>query len=130
MFERFTERARQVVVLAQEEARTANCGYVGVEHILLALLREEEGLAARVLNSLDVTVEKVRASAERRYTGSGDEPRADGKLLPFTPRAKKVLEMSSARGAVPRPQLHRHRAHPARASSAMNDNIALGNPTR
>jgi ATP-dependent Clp protease ATP-binding subunit ClpC len=93
MFERFTERGRQVVVLAQEEARTANCGYVGVEHILLALLREEEGLAARVLNSLDVTVEKARASAERRYTGSG-EPREDGKLLPFTPRTQKVLEMA------------------------------------
>jgi ATP-dependent Clp protease ATP-binding subunit ClpC len=93
MFERFTERGRQVVVLAQEEARTANCGYVGVEHILLGLLREEEGLAARVLNSLDVTVEKARASVERRYTGSG-EPREDGKLLPFTPRTQKVLEMA------------------------------------
>jgi ATP-dependent Clp protease ATP-binding subunit ClpC len=92
MFERFTERGRQVVVLAQEEARTANCGYVGVEHILLGLLREEEGLAAKVLNSLDVTVEKARAGAERRYTGG--EPREDGMLLPFTPRTQKVLQMA------------------------------------
>jgi ATP-dependent Clp protease ATP-binding subunit ClpA len=92
MFERFTERARQVVVLAQEEARAANLGYIGTEHVLLGLLREEEGVAAKVLNDLGVTADKVRASAERRYMG-GDEPRADGKL-PFTPRAKKVLEMS------------------------------------
>src|ERR687887_587345 len=61
MFERFTERARQVVVLAQEEARTLKHNYIGTEHILLGLLREEEGLAARVLESLDITVERVRA---------------------------------------------------------------------
>ena len=58
MFERFTERARQVVVLAQEEARTLKHNYIGTEHILLGLLREEEGLAARVLESLDITVER------------------------------------------------------------------------
>src|SRR4028118_1184514 len=63
MFERFTERARQVVVLAQEEARTLKHNYIGTEHILLGLLREEEGLAARVLESLDITVERVRARA-------------------------------------------------------------------
>ena len=61
MFERFTERARQVVVLAQEEARILKHNYIGTEHILLGLLREEEGLAARVLESLDITVERVRA---------------------------------------------------------------------
>jgi len=63
MFERFTERARQVVVLAQEEARTLKHNYIGTEHILLGLLREEEGLAARVLESLDITVERVRAQS-------------------------------------------------------------------
>src|SRR4028118_110088 len=62
MFERFTERARQVVVLAQEEARTLKHNYIGTEHILLGLLREEEGLAARVLESLDITVERGRGA--------------------------------------------------------------------
>src|ERR687889_468618 len=70
MFERFTERARQVVVLAQEEARTLKHNYIGTEHILLGLLREEEGLAARVLESLDITVERVRAQVVR-IVGSG-----------------------------------------------------------
>ncbi len=65
MFERFTERARQVVVLAQEEARILKHNYIGTEHILLGLLREEEGLAARVLESLDITVERVRAQVVR-----------------------------------------------------------------
>src|ERR671932_751263 len=72
MFERFTERARQVVVLAQEEARTLKHNYIGTEHILLGLLREEEGLAARVLESLDITVERVRAQVVR-IVGSGNE---------------------------------------------------------
>src|SRR5919199_1327867 len=72
MFERFTERARQVVVLAQEEARTLKHNYIGTEHILLGLLREEEGLAARVLESLDITVERVRAQVVR-IVGSGEE---------------------------------------------------------
>ena len=65
MFERFTERARQVVVLAQDEARALKHNYIGTEHILLGLLREEEGLAARVLESLDITVEEVRAQVAR-----------------------------------------------------------------
>src|ERR671925_655131 len=65
VFERFTERARQVVVLAQDEARALKHNYIGTEHILLGLLREEEGLAARVLESLDITVEEVRAQAAR-----------------------------------------------------------------
>src|ERR671932_607100 len=73
MFERFTERARQVVVLAQEEARTLKHNYIGTEHILLGLLREEEGLAARVLESLDITVERVRAQVVR-IVGAGDAP--------------------------------------------------------
>src|SRR5688572_19540593 len=89
MFERFTERARQVVVLAQDEARALKHNYIGTEHILLGLLREEEGLAARVLESLDITVEEVRAQVAR-IVGQGDEVTTG--QIPFTPRAKKVLQ--------------------------------------
>jgi ATP-dependent Clp protease ATP-binding subunit ClpC len=92
VFERFTERARQVVVLAQDEARALGHNYIGTEHILLGLLREEEGLAARVLESLDVTVEEVRAQV-KRLVGEGDEEIVTGQI-PFTPRAKKVLELA------------------------------------
>src|SRR5512132_2189862 len=91
LFERFTERARQVVVLAQEEARQLKHNYIGTEHILLGLLREEEGLAARVLESLDITVERVRAQVVR-IVGSGEEVTSG--QIPFTPRAKKVLELA------------------------------------
>jgi ATP-dependent Clp protease ATP-binding subunit ClpA len=91
VFERFTERARQVVVLAQDEARALKHNYIGTEHILLGLLREEEGLAARVLESLDVNVEEVRLQVGR-IVGQGDEVTAG--QIPFTPRAKKVLELS------------------------------------
>ena len=91
MFERFTERARQVVVLAQEEARSLKHNYIGTEHLLLGLLREEEGVAARVLDGLDVSVEEVRAAVVR-IVGSGEEsPQGQ---IPFTPRAKKVLELA------------------------------------
>src|ERR687897_613181 len=91
VFERFTERARQVVVLAQDEARALKHNYIGTEHILLGLLREEEGLAARVLESLDITVEEVRAQVSR-IVGQGDEVTSG--QIPFTPRAKKVLELA------------------------------------
>jgi ATP-dependent Clp protease ATP-binding subunit ClpC len=91
LFERFTERARQVVVLAQEEARTLKHNYIGTEHILLGLLREEEGLAARVLESLDITTERVRSQVVR-IVGSGEEVTSG--QIPFTPRAKKVLELA------------------------------------
>ena len=91
MFERFTERARQVVVLAQDEARALKHNYIGTEHILLGLLREEEGLAARVLESLDITVEEVRAQIAR-IVGQGDE--VTNGQIPFTQRAKKVLDLS------------------------------------
>ncbi|MBA3364639.1 MAG: UvrB/UvrC motif-containing protein, partial [Actinobacteria bacterium] len=90
-FERFTERARQVVVLAQDEARALKHNYIGTEHILLGLLREEEGLAASVLESLDITVEEVRAQVAR-IVGQGDEVTTG--QIPFTPRAKKVLELA------------------------------------
>jgi ATP-dependent Clp protease ATP-binding subunit ClpA len=91
VFERFTERARQVVVLAQDEARLFKHNYIGTEHILLGLLREEEGLAARVLESRDITLEEVRGQVAR-VVGQGDE--APTGQVPFTPRAKKVLELS------------------------------------
>ena len=89
MFEQFTERARQVVVLAQEEARTLRHEYIGTEHVLLGLLREEESLAARVLESLNITAERVSLQVVR-IVGLGEE--AGSGQLPFTPRAKKVLE--------------------------------------
>jgi hypothetical protein len=91
MFERFTERARQVVVLAQEEARGLTHHYIGTEHLLLGLLREEEGLAARVLESLDITVERARLEVAQ-IVGRGEEPTGDA--IPFTPRAKHVLELA------------------------------------
>jgi ATP-dependent Clp protease ATP-binding subunit ClpC len=90
MFERFTERARQVVVLAQDEARSLRHNYIGTEHLLLGLLREEEGLAARVLESLDVSLDEVRAQVAR-IVGQGDT--VETGQIPFTPRAKKVLEL-------------------------------------
>jgi ATP-dependent Clp protease ATP-binding subunit ClpC len=91
VFERFTERARQVVVLAQAEARALNHNYIGTEHLLLGLLRKEEGVGAKVLESLGVTLEEVRAQVAR-IVGHGEEV-ASG-TIPFTPRAKRVLELS------------------------------------
>ncbi len=91
MFERFTERARQVVVFAQEEARALKHNYIGTEHLLLGLLREEEGVAARVLDDFDVSIEEVRAAVVQ-VVGSGEE--APQGQIPFTPRAKKVLELA------------------------------------
>ncbi len=93
MFERFTERARHVVVAAQEEARALERGYIGTEHLLLGLLREREGLdlAARVLGDLGIAAEPVRARIVE-IAGSGDKPRR--RQIPFAPRAKKVLELA------------------------------------
>ncbi len=91
MFERFTERARQVVVLAQEEARALKHNYIGTEHLLLGLLREEEGIAAQVLTGLEVTLDEVRIQVAQ-IVGVGDESAAG--QIPFTPRAKKVLELA------------------------------------
>jgi ATP-dependent Clp protease ATP-binding subunit ClpC len=91
VFERFTERARQVVVLAQDEARALKHNYIGTEHLLLGLLREKEGLASQVLDSLGITLEEMRGQVAR-IVGHGDEL-AIG-MIPFTPRAKKVLELS------------------------------------
>jgi ATP-dependent Clp protease ATP-binding subunit ClpA len=91
VFERFTEQARQVIVFAQEEARGLRHNYIGTEHMLLGLLREQEGLAARVLGQLDITVERVRAQM-LRVVSAGEET-VSGQI-PFTPRAKKVLELA------------------------------------
>jgi len=91
MFERFTERARKVVVLAQEEVRRFNHNYLGTEHLLLGLLREDEGVAARALAALDVTVDEVREQVES-IVGYGEE--GMGAQAPFTPRSKKVLELA------------------------------------
>ncbi|BCB90512.1 ATP-dependent Clp protease ATP-binding subunit [Phytohabitans suffuscus] len=91
MFERFTDRARRVVVLAQEEARMLNHDYIGTEHILLGLIHEGDGVAARSLQSLGVSLEGVRQQVEE-IIGQGQQ--AAGQHIPFTPRAKKVLELS------------------------------------
>jgi len=91
VFERFTEPARQVVVLAQDEARELKHNYIGTEHVLLGLLREEAGLGARALTSLGVTLDGARAQVAQ-IVGHGDEVTPG--QIPFTPRAKKVLELS------------------------------------
>jgi predicted ArsR family transcriptional regulator len=91
MFERFTDRARRVVVLAQEEARMLNHNYIGTEHILLGLIYEGEGVAAQVLESLGISLEAVRQQVEE-IIGQGQ--RAPSGHIPFTPRAKKVLKLS------------------------------------
>ncbi len=91
MFERFTDRARRVVVLAQEEARMLSHNYIGTEHILLGLIHEGEGVAAKALESLDISLEAVRAQVEE-IIGQGQQ--APSGHIPFTPRAKKVLELS------------------------------------
>src|ERR1700743_858981 len=91
MFERFTDRARRVVVLAQEEARMLNHNYIGTEHILLGLIHEGEGVAAKSLESLGISLEGVRSQVEE-IIGQGQQ--APSGHIPFTPCAKKVLELS------------------------------------
>ncbi len=91
MFERFTDRARRVVVLAQEEARMLNHNYIGTEHILLGLIHEGEGVAAKALESLNISLEAVRQQVQE-IIGEGQQ--APSGHIPFTPRAKKVLELS------------------------------------
>ena len=91
MFERFTERARRVVVLAREEARMLNQNYIGTEHLLLGLILEGEGVAAKALENLDISLEDVRLQVEK-IIGKGEATSMGH--IPFTPRAKKVLELS------------------------------------
>ena len=111
MFERFTDRARRVVVLAQEEARMLNHNYIGTEHILLGLIHEGEGVAAKALESLGISLEAVRAA------GRGDHrpgPAGAERAHPVHAARQEGPRAVAARGAAARPQLHRHRAHPAR----------------
>ncbi len=91
MFERFTSQSRRVVVMAQEEARKLNHGWIGTEHLLLGLLAEGQDTAARVLASADITLEAVRREVEA-VVGRGEQPPSGH--IPFTPRAKKCLELS------------------------------------
>ncbi|MDR7330282.1 ATP-dependent Clp protease ATP-binding subunit [Corynebacterium guangdongense] len=95
MFERFTDRARRVIVLAQEEARMLNHNYIGTEHILLGLIHEGEGVAAKALESMGINLEDVRREVEE-IIGHGTQPHTGH--IPFTPRAKKVLELSLREG--------------------------------
>jgi ATP-dependent Clp protease ATP-binding subunit ClpC len=91
MFERFTDRARRVVVLAQEEARMLDHNYIGTEHILLGLVHEGEGVAAKAMAAMEISLEAVRQQVEE-IIGRGQQ--APSGHIPFTPRAKKVLELS------------------------------------
>ncbi|MDY0087747.1 MAG: Clp protease N-terminal domain-containing protein, partial [Coriobacteriia bacterium] len=91
MFERFTEKARRVVVYAQEEARMLNQNYIGTEHLLLGLIREQDGIAAKALESLSISLEDVHAQVEELIGRGTFVPSGH---IPFTPRAKKVLELS------------------------------------
>jgi ATP-dependent Clp protease ATP-binding subunit ClpC len=91
MFERFTDRARRVVVLAQEEARLLDHEYIGTEHLLLGLLSERDGVAAQALAALDIKLEAARAQVEQKV---GRGTAATAGYIPFTPRAKKTLELS------------------------------------
>src|SRR5512133_2964747 len=91
MFERFTEKARRVVVYAQEEARMLNQNYIGTEHLLLGLIREQDGIAAKALESLDISLEDVHQQVEELIGRGTYVPTGH---IPFTPRAKKVLELS------------------------------------
>ncbi len=91
MFEKFTDKARRVVVLAQEEAKLLNHNYIGTEHILLGLIHEGEGVAAKALESLNISLEQVREQVQE-IIGQGQQ--APSGHIPFTPRAKKVLELS------------------------------------
>ncbi|MTA30071.1 MAG: NDP-hexose 4-ketoreductase, partial [Actinobacteria bacterium] len=91
MFEKFTDKARRVVVLAQEEAKLLNHNYIGTEHLLLGLIHEGEGVAAKALEALGISLEPVREQVQE-VIGQGQTPPTGH--IPFTPRAKKVLELS------------------------------------
>src|SRR5690625_6582779 len=91
MFERFTDRARRVVVLAQEEAKLLKHNYIGTEHILLGLIHEGEGVAAKALEGMSISLEQVREQVTE-IIGEGQQ--APSGHIPFTPRAKKVLALS------------------------------------
>ena len=91
MFEKFSNQGRRVIVLSQEEARLLNHDYIGTEHILLGLVHEDEGVAAKALESLGISLDDVRHEVEELVDQGGSRPSGH---IPFTPRAKKVLELS------------------------------------
>ena len=91
MFERFTDRARRVIVLAQEEARTLQHNYIGTEHLLLGLIREGDGVAAKALASKGVTLDDTRKQVEEMIGKGNATPNGH---IPFTPHARQVLELS------------------------------------
>jgi ATP-dependent Clp protease ATP-binding subunit ClpC len=93
MFQRFTDRARRVVVLAQHEARTLDHDYIGTEHILLGLIDEGQGVAARALTSMGISLDEMRQAVQDTI-GRGAQPLPESGHIPFTPQAKKVLELS------------------------------------
>src|SRR6266699_5267002 len=93
MFERFTSRARAIVVLAQVEARAFNHNYIGTEHLLLGLIKEGEGVAVQALQALGVNLATIRQQVEEKID-AGTQARAASGHIPFTPRAKKILEFS------------------------------------
>jgi len=92
MFQRFTDRARRVVVLAQHEARTLGHDYIGTEHILLGLIDEGQGIATTALTSMGISLEDMRQAVQDTI-GRGAQP-PESRHIPFTPQAKKVLELS------------------------------------
>ena len=114
MFERFTDRARRVVVLAQEEARKLNHNYIGTEHLLLGLIRESEGVAAKALESLGISLDAVRQQVEGDHRPG---PAAAVRAYPVHQAGQKSAGAVNARVNAARPQLHRHRAHPARPAA-------------
>ena len=128
MFERFTERARQVVVLAQEEARTLKHNYIGTEHILLGLLREEEGLAARVLESLDITVERVRVLyMNHQNMLIHDGHVGDGSVDEAAIHPREVIRRAMELGATALILVHNHPSgspQPSRADIQITNRIA------
>ena len=123
MFERFTDRARRVVVLAQEEAKMLNHNYIGTEHILLGLIHEGEGVAAKALESLDISLEAVREQVQE-IIGQGQQSPTGH--IPFTPRAKKVLELSLRKGV----KCHDQRLADQPKSSRMNERDRKANERR
>ena len=111
MFEKFTDRARRVIVLAQEEARLLNHDYIGTEHLLLGLIHEGEGVAARALESLGISLEDVRQNVEEMIgRGAARAVRA----YPVHAAGQEGARALPARVPAARARLHRHRAHPAR----------------
>jgi len=110
-FDKFTDRARKVLTLAQDEAQRFNHNYIGTEHLLLGLVREGEGVAARVLENMNVELAKVRTAVEF-IIGRGDRPVVGE--VGLTPRAKRSSSSRSTKPAA-RPQLHRHGAPAPRA---------------